>query len=50
MCLFEVTVALTEHGQPLWQDIAGLVLHYVQLIAQVGGWWAHGPDCAALMK
>ncbi len=34
MCLFEVTVALTEQGQPLWQDVAGLVLHYVQLLAQ----------------
>lgn len=34
MCLFEVTVSLTEQGQPLWQDVAGLVLHYIQLVAQ----------------
>lgn len=37
MCLFEVTVSLTEQGQPLWQDVAGLVLHYIQLLAQVCG-------------
>lgn len=36
MCLFEVTISLTEQGQPLWQDVVGLVLHYIQLVAQVG--------------
>jgi insulysin len=34
MCLFEVTVSLTEQGQPLWQDVAALVLHFLQLVAQ----------------
>lgn len=32
--IFEVTVSLTEAGQPLWQDVAGLVLSYLQLVAQ----------------
>ncbi len=33
-CLFEVTVSLTELGQAYWQDVASLVFHYIQLIAE----------------
>ena len=33
-CLFDVTISLTEQGQASWQDIASLVFHYLQLIAQ----------------
>lgn len=35
--LFEVTVQLTEAGQKHWQDVIGLIFHYIQLISQVMG-------------